>query len=880
MNENAIFSRPDVKVRTWLHCLPDDLNCIESNNLISDNHNKLNTTDEINENNKRNRRSRRKQSLDRQSIDYIDEDTDTSCIEKRSLGAKKLSKVIKTHSAATNELKYKAIHSRTREKTRKEDASKSSVEKMNNRNNLSPTTANDPTCQISMINNSISNTASAFAVQTSSADWTRMIEFGKETKRGRKKKMKKLNVSTEKNKDTPRIIENVSLSPSKKYNLSKIVTNNNSKKKINSQKENAIDQNLDLSNAKVTPSKVSNETDTRNQKECTNDNINSSTLLSPNSIEMKEEENEEIRILNLNNSQVNEIIGFQNINKNSQVSQSRCEERAEIVVEHYNSLLSSPKRLTILTPEKLNESVREHEIIRDITQTPVNNFGNPSPAENRTFEPEKNNSTQETVGEVASSQSLQSPISKTRLSLKRKSGIEDKKKIDSPLLSQVPLISKLSITEKDDIDDRRNVDSPVSKNEKLFDRLTTIKRDLNLDLIDEDQLQTNWNTIPGGALPKRTTDKNASRIICQDKKLISHPTTSKKSSKDIKNQRYPVKFLQIGTMIKRRNVKYFYLGTTKRKQSIPAEVYNIASVYNMQQSINKFDMLQYNIATTSCNFARSPDQSNDSQDTIDMIENIGSDTQTISRDDELSAATTLPREILMPERDIDHQKKTATIENVTEKNAQSLHKTPRADNSAIKEISRVYSKTSNSIKLLSPDKDSQLKFLTIDSPMSEHGESRRANSTRQQSELEKPVHTKENNFSKAKNSHFAPSTSKAQEPSIENFDRKKRMRDTSDKELFDDNRNDNSSDSASDSGQRRIKLNKYNRSSKNTGSGLDASKKHRFSFSDDQDVIEVISLDSKEQDTRTRKFRRILPISSSDTESESAEHVARNCKRY
>lgn len=857
-----------------MHYLPDDLNCIQSNNLISDNHNKLNTTDEINENSKSNR-SRRKQSSDRQRID---EDTDTSCIKKRSLGAKKLSEVIKTHSAATNELKYKAIHSRIREKTSKKDASNSKVEKTNNRNNSSLTTANDQTCQISMINNSISNTTSTLAVQSSSTDWTRMIEFGKETKHGRKRKMKKLNVSTEKNKDTPRIIKNVSLSPSKKYNLSKIVKNNNtSKKKVNNQKENAIDKYLELSNAKVMPSQVSSETDTRNQKECTKDNINSSTLLSPNlSIEMQKKE----QLLNLTNSQVNEIIGFENINKNSQASQSQChEERAEIVVEHYNLLLSSPKRLTILTPEKLNESVREHEIIRNITQTPVSNFGNSSPAENQTFEPEKNNGTQRIVVEVASSQSLQSPTSKTRLSLKRKSGIEDKKKIDSPLLGQVPLIGKLSIIEKNDIDDCRNVDSPISKNGKLFDRLTTIKRDLNLEMIDKDQLQTNRNTIPGGALSKRTTDKNASRIICQDKKLVSHPMTSKKSSKNINNQGCPVKFLQMGTMIRRRNVKYFYLGTTKRKQSIPAEVYNITSVHNMQQSINKFDMLQYNITTTSCNLARSPDRSNDSQDTMDMMENIASVTRTISRGPELSAASTLPRKILMPKRDIDHQKKTV-IENVTEKSAQSPHKTPHAGNSAIKKISHVYSRTSNSIKLLSPDEDSQLKFLAIDSPMSEHGESRRANSTRQQSELEKPIHTKENNFSKAKNSHFTPSTSKAQEPSIENFDRKKRMRYINDKELFDDNRNDNSSDSASDIGRRGIKLNKYNRSSKNAESDLDMSKKHRSSFTDDQDVIEIISLDSKKQDTRTRKFRRILAISSSDTESESAEHVARNCKRY
>jgi len=883
-NENATFSRSDVKVRTWLYHMPDEPSCVESNNLISDNHNELNTTD-INENDKSNRRNRRKESLNKQSIDNM-EDTnteDTSCIRKGSLEARKLNEEIKTDSATTIELKYKAFHATIREKIH---TSKSDVEKTNNQNNSSLTTVNDQTRQISAINNSISSTSSAFAVQSSSADWTRMIEFGKETKRGKKRKMKKLNVSTEKNKDTPRIIENVTLSPSKKYNLTKIVTNNNNKKKKNNQKKNAIDKNLDLSNAKVMPSKVLSETDTRNQKESAKDNANSSTLLSPNhlSIKMQEEENERIRITNLSSNQVNEIIGFENVNKNFQASQNRCrEESAEIIVEHYDSLLPSPKKLTILTPQKLNESVREHEIIRDIAQTPpVDNFGNSSPTENRTSELERNNNTQRTLEEVVSSQSLQSPISKARLSLKRKSGIEDKKKTDSPLLDQVPLIRKLSISEKDDINDRKYIYSyPLSKGGKLFDRLSNVKRDLNLEIIDEDQLQTNRNRILDSALLKKTTDQNASKIICQQK-LINHPTTSKKSSKNIKNQRRPVKFLQKGTMIRRRNVKYFYLGTTKRES---AQVCNMASVYNMQQSISKFDMLQYNIMNMSCNLARSPNRSNDSQDIMDItvMENISSVTQTISRDVELSAASPHPREISaasMPKKDIDHQKKTTMIEDNTEKSAQSPHKTPHASNSVIKKISHVYSATSNSIKLLSPDKDSQLKFLAIDSPMSEHGESRRANSTRQQSELEKPVHTEENNFPKAKNSHFAASTSKAQELFIENFDRKKRTRYINDKELFDDNKNDNSSDSASDSGRHRIKRDKYNRSSKNAGSSLDTSKKHRSNSSDDQDVIEIISLDSKEQDTRTRKFRRILQISSSDTESESTEHIARNCKRY
>lgn len=876
-NDNAIFSRPDVKVRTWLQHLPDGESSIESNaNLISDNNNKLNATDEIHDNkyNKSNRTSRRRKQIDYK--DCIDEDTNTSRISTDT-DAKQFDKVLKTDSAATNELKYKAIHDRIRAKNSKEDASKSGVEKTNNRNNSSLTIANDQTHQINDSN------SSASAAHSSFADWTRIIEFGKETKRGKKRKMKKLNISTEKNKDAPRIIENIALSPSKKYDLAKIATDHNmSRKEENSQKQDAIDKNLDSSNAKVMPLEVSSEAyNTYNSKESTKDKTNSSTL-SPTNHPIKtlhvtlEAENKQIPIINLTSSQVNEIIGSENINKNSRVSHNRCrEESVEIITEHCNSLLSTPKRLAVLTPEKLNESIREHEMMRDIAQTPASNFRNSSPAENRTPKPEWNNSTQKTLGEVASSQSPQTPISKARLSLKRKLGISDNKKTNSPLLSQVSLIDKLSSNEKDI--DHKSIDSPVSKNGKLFDRLTAVKRDLNLQIIGEDQLQTNRDTIHSDALLKKQTDENVSRMICQVEKLVSNLTTLEKS-KNIKNQGCLVKFRQMGTMIKRRNVRYFYSGMTKREQSILAQV-QITSVYNMQQSISKFEMEPY-ITNMSYNLARSPDRSNEPQDMMDItvIENIRS--RAVLKDIELSTASSKVSATSMPKKDIDHylnRKKIATIE----ENAQSLHKTSRANSSAIQESSRIHSGTSNSIKLLSPDKDSQLKFLTIDSPMSDHGKSKRANSSWQQSELEKFVHIKENNFSKMKNSRFAASTSKAQEPSIENSNKKrKRMRDSSDKELFDDGRNDNSSDSASDSGRRRIKLGRYSKSSKNIELDLDTSKKYRSCSPDNQNVIEVISSDSKEKDTCTKKFRRILPISSSDTESESAEYVARNCKRY
>ncbi|KMQ92803.1 breast cancer type 1 susceptibility protein [Lasius niger] len=817
-NDNAIF-----KVRTWLHNVPDELSPESNADLISNNDNELDTTDEIHDdkNDKSSRTNRRKVQKTIAYINLIDEDTDTSRVSKNAK-AKQFHKVIKTtDSAAKSELKYKAIHARVHAKTSMRDASKSGVEGTNDQNNSSSTTANDQTRQILAIDDSITSAPTIVSsVQSSAMDWTRMIEFGKETKRGKKKrKMKKLNVSIEKNKKLPRIIKNVKLSQSMKRDLTRITVDHNMSKKENSQKQDAIDKNLDLSNAKVMASKASSEASTHNREESTKNKANISTVSLTNPSPetplyvMLEEEGKRIPIINSN--QVSNIISTENINKDSRASQDRCREKsAEIAAEHCDSLLSSPKRLTVLTPKKLNKSVSEHaEIIRDITQASVSNLESLSPfvtAKNRTPEPEKNNSTQRTLEEVACSQSLQSPISKARLSLKRKSGIGGNKKTDSPPLSQVSLINRLSIIEKD-INDSRNVDSPVSNNDR-------------------------------------------------------------------------VKFLQMGTMIRRRNVKYFYLNTTKREQSMPAQM-QITSVYNIQQSISKSERQQY-IANMPCNLARSPDRSNEPQDMIDitMMEDTRFVIQAVSKDAELSTAS--PRRKVSatstPKRDIDHhlnREKTATIEDATEKSAQSLHK-PLADNSAIQKISRVHSRTLNSIKLLSPDKDSQLKFLAIDSPMSEHGETRRAK--RQQSELQKSVHTKGNNFSTStmKNSHFAASTSKAQEPSVENSDKKrKRMRCTGDKELFDDGRNDDLSDSASDSGRRRIKLDRYSRSSKNAESGLDASKNRRSSSPNDQNVIEVIPLDSEEQDTHARKFKRILPISSSDTESESAEHVARNWKR-
>ncbi|XP_029177306.1 breast cancer type 1 susceptibility protein homolog [Nylanderia fulva] len=808
---DEILSRSDIKVRTWLHHLPDDI--IENNdNLISNRDNILDATDEIHndKDNKGNRPSRlKKQSTD--CTDHIDEDTDASRISKNAR-AEQFDEVKKTNSAKTSKLKYKMTHARIRAKTHKDDASKSSVEETNDQNNLSSTAANDQMHQ--MTNDSISN---AVTLPSSSTDWTHIIEFGKETKRGRKRKMKKLNVSIEKNKDPPRIIENVALSQSKKYDLAKIAVNSSMSKEKNSQKQDAIDKNLDSSNAEI---RSFSETDIhkKSAERGAKNEANDSTALFTNSPEtplfvMLEEEGKRIPIINLTNNQVSNIVGAKNVNKDFQASQNRChEEDVEMTSEDYNLLPSSSKRLT---PKKFNKSINKHmEKIRDITQASVNDFENLSSfvtAENQTPEPEENNSIRKTLGEAASFQVPQSPISKTRLSLKRKPGIGDNKKTDSPPLSNTLLAERLAIITKD-MDDRRNVDFSISKDSV-------------------------------------------------------------------------VKFLQMGTMIRRRNVKYFSFSAVKREQSMPAQMQN-TSVYNMQQSISKSEMKQC-IGNMSCNLVGIPDRSNEPQDMIDiiMMEDIGSVIQAVSKDAKLPTAS--PRRKVLatstPKKDIDHhlnRKKTTTIEDATEKSAESVHKTPSIDNSAIQGISRVHSRALNSIKLLSPDKDSQLKFLAIDSPMSEHGESRRANSTRQrqQSELEELVHTKGNNFSTMKNSHFAASTSKLQEPFVENSDKKReRMRYTSDKELFKDDGNDDSSDSASDSDRRRIKLDGHNRSFKNIRSSLEGANKKRHSSS--SNVTEVIPLDCEEQHTPKRKFKRVLSTSISDTELESAEHVVKTLKR-
>jgi len=350
------------------------------------------------------------------------------------------------------------------------------------------------------------------------------------------------------------------------------------------------------------------------------------------------------------------------------------------------------------------------------------------------------------------------------------------------------------------------------------------------------------------------------------------------------NQGRVVKFTQTGSLIRRLKtyIRYFFLGMTKRELSMPAEV-RVIPVYNMQQSVSRSEL----------HVALSPqpwNTQNSSNITVVKDISFASDSNSNEVISKEFPATSICRASATPKKDIEsrlNKKKSAmivqssmnanqrsdkSIENVAEKVAQSPHRTSRPDKNTIhRTSSRTHPGTSNSIKLLSPDKDSQLKFLKIDSPINEREESRRANLIRLVNER--------NNFSE-KNSRLPASTpDKAQEPFIKNpCKKRKRIRCANDKESFDDEFSDGSDDSndlINNSSQTTIIRVRRSELSKKAGSSrLDANKKRRLSSSDDQD-IEVISA-SKKQEAPERKFK----TSSSDTESESATQATKNLKRY
>lgn len=897
-NDGVTHSPPDIKIRTWLHAFPDKLSIddwivgneipIEDKvtplNPISDDNKSDETGEVYHDGIDANRRPSQDRKRSTDCPKRIDEDDTLSQVNK---GTKQIGEVIEIDSAASG-LKCNASPARIRAKKSCEKIarSKSDIEETVNQGNSSSTTEYDRIA---------ASSSTSVITEQSTANWSRVIQIGKEMKRGRKRKVKKLNVSTEKNKNPPRIVENIRLSPNSRYDSATIATTyNKSEKETNSlssrqessdRKQDASDKSLHLSDTKT-----KSLTETNSQTElCDKDkNIdNSKSTYSMNTSYITLEEGRKVHIMNLNDDQMNKIIGFENIAEDSQCSQNRRHE--ENAADYRDSSLSPRKRLTVLTPEKLNESI--HEIIHDVSVSSDDFRSSSCLAIKRTPRPRETSNVQKTSSGGVSSQS--STPNKASLSLRKKPKLGDNKGTNSPLSSQLPLSHRLAIVKHaEDIGNRKSVDSSVSG--ELFDRLKVVRRDLNFEVIREDQQRTNQDTVSSIRLKSiievEDNDGNVSGIVRQNSKFsrnfIGKSTTSKKSvpkSKSIENQEHQssVKFMQLGTLIRRRNIKYFFLGKTKHELSMPAEV-RVTPICNMQQSVNKSEV---HIVTSSDPWNDSQNSSNVTEiENVCFANNLNSN-QAVLPICEVSATST-------PKRDVDshlNRKKSTTIvrssnanqrsdksiENVTEKNKQYLHQMSRENKSAIREISHTYSGTSNSIKLLSPDKDSQLKFLTIDSPISEREELRRARSIKSA--------IKGNNFSdgKIKSSRVAVSTlGKARESPVENAHKKrKRMRCTSDMELFEDgssDRNDDSSDSVSDSSRITVKRDECSKLSKKAiSSRLDSNKKRRLSSPYDQDV-DVIPSVSKEQDAPGKTFK----MSSSNMELESAMHVTKNLKRY
>lgn len=248
-----------------------------------------------------------------------------------------------------------------------------------------------------------------------------------------------------------------------------------------------------------------------------------------------------------------------------------------------------------------------------------------------------------------------------------------------------------------------------------------------------------------------------------------------------------MKFIQLGTLIRQRNVKYFYLGPTKREILMPAEV-PVTSVYNMEQSVSKTDIDQYKSEMYIAFDPWNESQNSNNQKNIIMVENIrfvnnSNSNQTVSK--EFPVVLPIHKALATSASNTDshlNRKNSATnvhssenqqldksIENIAkESDVRSLHKVSRADNSAIHgKISHIYPGKSNSIKLLSLDKDSQLKFLEMDSPMTEREKLRRASSIKSA--------IKGNNFPTMESSRLATSTlGKTQERFIESSCKKRK----------------------------------------------------------------------------------------------------------
>lgn len=920
----------DIKIRTWLHSVPDKS---DSDTLMTDEENeapsigdrakptnpisvddagKSNEIGEVYRDRRIDAASRRPRRDRKPSADcperVDDEDATSSQVNK---GARQIGEVIEIDSdEEKRKWKYKS-HARipAMESREKNARSRSVIDlKAVNQSGSSSSAAHGQEHRAAT-STSCSDRASTSAItEQATADWSRVIEFGKEMKRARKRKVKKLNVSVEKTKISPRIVENIVLVPGSRYDSAGIVSCNKKSENVanlsnrpGSDGRDAIDESLDLSDA--AKAEASSETNIRMEfvDEDKDESSKSCPMMSTSYVTL--EEGRQIRIINLNNEQVNKILGLESAAEDSQ--NRRCHE--DNAADHRDSPLSRQKRLSVLTPEKLNESVHEREVIRDVSsQTSVGNFGSSSrlSAEKRpTPGPREASNVRGTSSGAASSPLQFSTPGQSRLSLRRK--LEIGSGAASPRLSDLPLSTRLSIAKHEE---RRSVDSPVLKDDERFERLKAVRRDLKFKITHEDQQRTCRDAVPASAsksvIEAEDNDGNVSGIDRQDSEpgrdLTGETSTvpPKKSpptrSESVAGRERLMKIIRLGSLIREHlpSVRYIYLGTTNRESSIPAKV-EISTVYNILQSTG---VSEVRVATS--------DPLNDSQDSCNIVvENTCFASETASRG---TASKEFPAALPIrgasatstPRKDVDShlslQSKNATtvrfltdasqrtdksriVENVaSERGARSLPSaSSRADKSAIhgSTISHTHPGTSNSIKLLSPDKDSQLKFLQIDSPsVSEREQLRHASSI-------KSV-IKGNNFPEIKSSRLAASTvGKAREPSVKSSGKnRKRMRSAGDRELFKDRSSDgNENSSDSDSSRTTIKFGRYKEllSKSASWSRLDANKKRRLSSPDDRDV-EVIPSTSKKPDAPERK----LETSNSDTKSKPATHITKSLERH
>jgi len=834
---DAIHSRPD-------NLLMNTINCINAARLF-----------DIPNNNERDSIGKTRQNKTDKSLIRTKQDRKRSPNYRthgmsqvnKQAEARQVDKVEKIDSAASG-LKYNASHARIHANSKRKRSETKSGEQERIRGNN--------TCKkkklLSMADNqahrkplfnmsdrSVSGMKSRASINDtqSSTDWSRVIERGKEM-RPKKKKVKKLDVSIERKKDTSKacIVENIALSPYSKYSLA----------------------NVTARQAK------SSETDNSINRSGMEDYI---TL----------QEGEQVRIKNLSNNQVSDIIGF---NKEiSQHAENRChKENTRLTAININNM-SQDRRLIVLTPEKLNQSIDERKINRVARQTPAETL---LPIENRATGSQMNSSAQKTLERISSS-AFQSSTP-TKLSLKQKLIADKQKNINSsPSSKQRPLSSDKSLISKENTNDRKNVSLPIAKSDsRLPHRSTTVRRNLISQIFGEDETPIKRKSMS----PKKRVEigKNNANVTGRSSaKSLKKSESSTKKKKD----NFPVKFMQLGRLIKRRDVKYFYLGAVKREQSLPAEVRIPA--YNMQRSASAADIEQY-VATKLRSLGLSPNDSQHSNSII-MVDNIpfvglhGS-LATVLKDADLPSAhkvrdtskknphsskigtqstqnTTKHYRTSTNQSNESIQKKKQTFSRIDEK--------PRADNNAGKDQVPCRSSSIDSVKLLSPDKDSQLKFLAMDSPMNEHEKAK--DLMRRRFELDKSA-GKENNFSQAKSSRTATSMPKTQQLSSESSeyifrvksDKKRKRRIVDDEQAVNESSNENDySPTKFDDITMRI----LSRETK-----LDASKERSTPLNN-----EMIIFDSNEQDSRLRKYKRIKSTLNYDSESESSAHDMRNQKR-